>query len=100
MRHLTSAGFWARYAVLPPEVQAQADKSYALLRVDHRHPSLHFKRIRGLWSARISENYRALGIDAPGGVLWVWIGAHAEYERLLRSQLREPDTLTYSLELR
>ena len=96
MKHLASAGFWARYAMLPAEVRAQADKSYALLRLDLRHPSLHFKRIGRLWSARVSENYRALGIKAPGGVMWSWIGSHAEYQRLLKSQLREPEALMYS----
>lgn len=96
MRHLASARFWARYARLPEEVRAQADKSYALLRLDHRHPSLHFKRIGRLWSARVSENYRVLGIQAPGGVMWSWIGSHVEYQRLLKSQLREPEDLTYS----
>ena len=26
---------------------------------------------------------RALGKEVPGGILWGWIGTHAEYERLL-----------------
>ena len=95
MRHLASAGFWARYTALPKDVRAQADKSYALLRLDHRHPSLHFKKIGRLWSVRVSDHYRAVGIDAPGGVMWSWIGTHTEYERLLRTQLREPEAPAY-----
>jgi hypothetical protein len=31
-------------------------------------------------SVRVGAHYRALGVDAPGGVLWFWIGSHAEYD--------------------
>jgi len=95
VKHLASAGFWARYAALPEDVRAQADKSYALLRGDQRHPSLHFKKIGRLRSARVSDHYRVLGIDAPEGVMWSWIGSHTEYERLLKTQLREPEVPAY-----
>jgi hypothetical protein len=36
------------------------------------HPSLHLKRIRRFWSARIDLSSRPLGVDIPG-VLWFWI---------------------------
>ncbi len=83
MKHFASARFWTLYNALPSEVRALADKNYALLKSDSRHPSLHFKRIGKLWSVRVGEHYRALGIDVEGGVCWLWIGTHAEYDKLV-----------------
>ena len=28
--------------------------------------------------------YRALGIEIDEGMLWFWIGTHAEYDKLLK----------------
>jgi hypothetical protein len=36
------------------------------------------------WTARVGLHYRVLGIEVEDGVLWFWIGSHAEYDRLLR----------------
>ncbi len=60
-----------------------ADKNYELLKADSKHPSLHFKRIGTLWSVRVGAHYRALGLDKPEGVVWFWIGSHADYDRLI-----------------
>ena len=61
-----------------------ADKSFALLKSDPRHPSLHFKRLDKVWSARVGLHYRALALEIEGGYLWFWIGTHADYDRLTR----------------
>jgi hypothetical protein len=47
------------------------------------HPSLHFKRIGELWSARVGEHYRALAIEVPLGLRWFWIGTHSEYDKFV-----------------
>ena len=83
MKHLASPRFWALYRDLPEEVRTTADKNYALLKDNPRHPSLHFKRIGSLWSVRVGEHYRVLGHDVDGGVHWFWIGTHAEYDKLI-----------------
>jgi len=44
---------------------------------------LHFKKVNEFWSARIGLSHRALAMKIPEGFLWVWIGEHKEYERLL-----------------
>ena len=80
-RHFASPRFWTLYEALPTEVRALADKNFALLKSDPRHPSLHFKRLGGLWSVRIGEHYRALGTNVKEGIYWFWIGPHAEYDR-------------------
>ena len=71
---------------LPQEIRELADKNYRLLKANPQHPSLHFKRVgrtRQLWSVRVGEHYRALGREKPEGIVWFWIGTHAEYDRLL-----------------
>ena len=83
MRHYASSRFWSAYDALPTEVRALADRCYALLKENPRHPSLHFKRVGSVWSVRVGLHYRALGVDVEGGVQWFWIGTHAEYDALV-----------------
>jgi hypothetical protein len=71
------------YRSLPPQVQALADQTYARLKQDPRHPSLHFKKVGRFWSARIGAHHRALAVEAGDELVWFWIGTHADYDRLL-----------------
>ncbi|MFV9506641.1 MAG: type II toxin-antitoxin system RelE family toxin [Oscillochloridaceae bacterium umkhey_bin13] len=84
MRHFASPAFWQHYDRLPSAVQAQADKSYELLKANPQHPSLHFKQLGRFWSVRIGLRYRALAVAVPEGLIWFWIGSHAEYDRLVK----------------
>jgi hypothetical protein len=68
---------------LPPPIQRLADAQFALLKSDTRHPSLHFKKVGPVWSARVGLRYRALAVEADGGFVWFWIGSHADYDRLI-----------------
>jgi hypothetical protein len=81
--HRSSPGFWACYHALPKAVRESADKSFALLKADARHPSLYFKKVGRYWSVRVGLNYRALGVEIEDGILWFWIGTHAEYDSLI-----------------
>ena len=84
MRHFKDPRFKPLYDALPVRVRTLADKSFALLRQDPQHPSLHFKRIKDdLWSVRIGLGYRALAIAGKDGFQWFWIGSHADYDRLV-----------------
>ena len=60
-----------------------ADRCYVQLKADPSHPSLHYKRIGSLWSARVGLHYRALAVEAGEDRAWFWIGSHADYDRLL-----------------
>jgi hypothetical protein len=71
------------YRSLPPEVRALADQAYARLKQDPRHPSLHLKKVGRFWSVRVGARYRALAVEATEGLVWFWIGIHADYDRLL-----------------
>jgi hypothetical protein len=81
--HRTTPRFRRCYEALPKEVQRSADQCYALLRADRSHPSLHLKKVGKYWSVRAGGSYRALGLEIDAGILWFWIGTHAEYERLI-----------------
>lgn len=64
-------------------VRELAQDNFKLLKNDPKHPSLHFKRIGNFWSARVGRNYRALAVEDGKDFIWVWIGSHAEYDRLI-----------------
>lgn len=82
--HFTNKRFWKCYDDLSESVQKIADQNYELLKADPSHPSLHFKKTGQYWSVRVGKGYRALGIEVKNGILWFWIGTHAEYDKLLR----------------
>jgi hypothetical protein len=84
LNHFTSPGFWECFARLPIETQELARANYELLKKDPRHPSLRFKKIGPYWSVRVGRKYRALGTDVADGILWGWIGSHADYDRLIK----------------
>jgi hypothetical protein len=83
LNHHTHSDFWECYRALPKDIQGLADKAFVLLKQDARHSSLRFKKVGPYWSARVGRQYRALAMEAPDGLLWFWIGTHAEYDRLL-----------------
>ena len=84
MKSSTTPSFRKRLRDLPPEIRRLARKNFKLWLRDPRHPSLHFKRIRDVWSARVGDDFRALAVVKGGETEWFWIGPHSEYERLLR----------------
>ena len=86
MRSFARKSFWEAYRRLPDHVRRQARESYRFFVLDPRHPSLEFKRVSQrspVYSVRVSIDYRALGVMDHGDIVWFWIGAHHEYDRLL-----------------
>jgi hypothetical protein len=80
-----SLGFWSDFAKLPRGVQDTAREKHRLWAESPFHPSLHFKEIMpGLWSVRVNSQYRALARRRGDFVLWIWIGTHGEYDRLIK----------------
>ncbi len=86
MIHRTTERFWQCYRSLPGEVRKLADKSFKLLKKNPRHPSLQFKKVGELWSARVSQGHRALAVEDGEDFIWVWIGTHDEYEQMLKGR--------------
>lgn len=83
MRHRANPKFWKCYEQLPEEVQKLAKANYNLLKNDPWHPSLHFKKVGRMWSARVGIHYRAVAVEKGSDVVWFWIGHHSEYDRLI-----------------
>lgn len=84
MRHFASPAFWEAHEKLPENVRALADKNYTLLKKNPQHPSLHFKKVGRFWSVRVGLRYRALAVEAQDGLVWFWIGSHADYDALVK----------------
>lgn len=83
MNHYAAPDFWACYRALPAAVQTLADRSFKRLKADPRHPSLQLKKLGRFWSVRVGLHYRAVAVEAADGLLWFWIGSHAEYDQLV-----------------
>lgn len=84
--HRATEQFWQRYHDLPEATRLRADHAFAMLRDNPSHPSLQFKRVGKFWSARIDLACRALAVEDGGDFIWVWIGSHDEYERMLKGR--------------
>ena len=83
----TNSNFWKLYKKLPLNIRETAKKQYRLFISDSYHASLHFKRVhstRPIYSARITRNYRAVGILEENIIVWFWIGSHDDYDKLLK----------------
>jgi hypothetical protein len=88
MRYFTSPSFWELYKALPTSVQSLADKNFGLLKADPHHPSLQLKKAGKYYSVRVGLKYRAVGIEIEEGLLWFWIGTHADYDKLIALQTK------------
>ena len=84
MNHFATPRFWALYRRLSPEVQDLADSNFQILKDNPRHASLRLKKVARFWSVRIGRGHRALAVQSDKGLLWFWIGTHAEYDHLIR----------------
>lgn len=87
MKSQTTPIFWKLYGELPEQVQRRADSAYRLWRLNPYAHGLYFKRVgrnRPIYSVRIGQDFRALGILERDTVVWFWIGSHDVYERLLK----------------
>jgi mRNA-degrading endonuclease RelE of RelBE toxin-antitoxin system len=87
MKSSLTKSFRKQLRALPNSVQEQAAKAYGFWRADPYHSSLQFKKVsqrQPIYSARISSNYRVLGLLESDHIYWFWNGAHDEYDELLK----------------
>ena len=86
MKSRTTRRFREAYKLLPPDIRRRADRAYDLFERDPKHPSLRFKKVHStelIYSVRITQDYRALGILEEDTLIWFWIGSHTDYERMI-----------------
>jgi hypothetical protein len=87
LNSVTTERFRKLYAAASPRQQAQIKASYKLWRENPGHPSIRFKKVHDtepIYSARVGLDWRALGVLDGGTVVWFWVGAHDEYDALLK----------------
>jgi mRNA-degrading endonuclease RelE of RelBE toxin-antitoxin system len=84
MNHFANPSFWECYRKLPRNIQKLADENFKLLKEDPKHPSLHLKKVGRYWSARVGIKYRTVAVEIEEGLVWFWIGTHAEYDKLIQ----------------
>ena len=87
MKSSITQSFRKQLEQLPISTQEQASKAYQLWQKDPYHNSIQFKKVshrQPIYSARISLNYRALGLLESDHIYWYWIGTHDEYDELLK----------------
>ena len=83
MTHYAAPDFWTCHRSLPESVRKHADRLFELLKSNPDHPSLHLKRVGRYWSVRVGLHHRAVAVEVADGLLWFWIGTHADYDRLV-----------------
>ena len=69
--------------MLPTHIKLKAKRRFERLQSMPAHPSLNLKKAGKYWTVRVDFRYRAIGVDVADGILWFWIGAHAEYDKRL-----------------
>ncbi len=87
MKAKAAPRFWKFYNRLPFAIQQHARKAYQLWKTNPSASSLRFKRVskeEPIYSVRVGEDYRALGVLESDTIVWFWIGRHDEYERILK----------------
>ncbi|MCK5355710.1 MAG: hypothetical protein KAJ63_11365 [Methyloprofundus sp.] len=82
--HRATSRFWSCLGKLPKSIQKTARKNYELLKINPKHPLLHFKKVGGFWSARVGIHYRAIAVEDENDFIWVWVGTHEEYDHLIK----------------
>jgi mRNA-degrading endonuclease RelE of RelBE toxin-antitoxin system len=82
--HRITTRFLKCYENLPEPIQQLARKNFEMLKTNPSHPSLHFKKVGKFRSVRVGLNYRALAVEDGEDLIWVWIGTHDEYERMIK----------------
>jgi hypothetical protein len=79
--------FLVLYRQLPESVRQQARQAYQLFQNDPHHPGLRFKKVhprRPVYSARVGIDYRVIGVRDGNDIHWFWIGAHSDYDHVLK----------------
>jgi hypothetical protein len=82
----TTRSFRDLLSRLPKSVRGDARKSYDQFKLNPSHPGLQFKCVQKnakVYSVRVNLNYRALGTLDGNEILWMWIGSHKDYDKLL-----------------
>ena len=88
MNSRTTERFRDALGKLPADIRKRDREAYLQFQENPQHPGLRFKKVHSIepiYSVRITQDYRAVGIVRRDEIVWFWIGSHAKYEKLLSS---------------
>jgi hypothetical protein len=85
VKSATTREFWGHYHQLASDSGA-GSKEVPPLEWGSLASFARFKKVGGFWRVRIGEGYRALGYREGEYLVWVWIGTHDEYLRLIKAK--------------
>ncbi len=83
----TTQSFRDALALLPKNIRIRARAAYRRFLANPSSSGLQFKKVhrdRPVYSARINDDYRVVGMMDGNDIVWFWIGKHEQYERLLK----------------
>ena len=84
MKSIATSDFWDCYNALPENIRRRADEAFELWLDNPRHPSIRFQPKGAFWSARVTDDYRALAEVDDDTVIWFFIGTHNDYMKILK----------------
>lgn len=76
------------FARLPEEIKKKTKIAFQQFSEDPYYPSLHFKQVhqtKPVFSVRVTDYYRVVGLREGDAMLWYWVGPHSEYERIIKN---------------
>ena len=87
MRSVTTERFRKAYGAFSVSTRKKTKDAYQRWKKDPFHPSLNFKKVHNtlpIFSVRIGNSYRALGVKDKNTMIWFWIGSHEDYNTMLK----------------
>jgi len=87
MTPIKTKRFRQAFRRLPKYIQQQEKAAYRLFAENPCQSGLDFKKIHSsdfVYSVHIGLHDRAVGVRSSDVILWVWIGSHSEYDKLIR----------------
>lgn len=77
--------FWRCYRALPKDVREAARDAYRAFVANPTSKGLNFERLRAnrdVCTVRVNRQCRAMGVIDGDTITWVWIGTHADFDRM------------------
>ena len=81
--HRATTRFWDSYNRLPEPVKKAARQNFGFFEVEPQASLLALQENRQVLVCGAGLNYRALAVKDGPDLVWVWIGPHDEYEKLV-----------------
>jgi hypothetical protein len=88
LNHFANHDYWFHYRRLPPEIRAIADEKFKLLKADTSSSFATVEKGRSSLVCSCDAFVSRVGKDRKDGLVWFWIGGHAEYERLIAAAMQ------------